>query len=89
MRGKCNQLGLTFGLTLAIVHAVWALAVAITPTGMQKLINWSYSLNFVKETVTVTPFDGGRAVVLVVLTFAVGYVIGCLASACYHWAGKK
>lgn len=89
MRGKCNQLGLTLGLALAIMHAVWALAVAMTPAGVQKLINWVYSLHFLKIPITVTTFEASRAIVLVVVTFVVGYVIGWLFSVCHAWVEKK
>ena len=71
-----KKLGLSLGLFVALLHIVWLLAIAITPTGMQKYINWILALHQVNIPVTIKPFDLSSAITLVIFTFAVGYLIG-------------
>lgn len=89
MKGKRHQLGLTLGLGFAFMHFIWALAVAVTPGGVQKYINWVFSLHFITIPATVGVFVAAKALVLIVLTFVVGYIMGWILAFCHDWVEKK
>lgn len=89
MKSKRHQLGLTLGIAMAFMHFIWALAVAVTPAGMQKFINWVYSLHFLSIPITVTAFVAAKALVLIVLTFVIGYIMGWILAFCHDWVEKK
>lgn len=80
-----NQLGLAFGGTLAIVHAVWSVIIALGYG--QSLLDWIFGLHMISSGFAVMPFSFGRAITLVIFTFVVGYVIGWLLAAIWNWAG--
>lgn len=79
---KCSSLkiGLALGGLFALCHAVWAIAIAISQAGMQKLVDWIMKLHSMQMTVTIIPFDLVNSLILVVVTFVVGFVIGWLFS---------
>lgn len=74
-----NQLGLVLGFLLAIVHAVWSLAVAFIPETLQWFINLLFALHHLSLPVIITPFILSNAIVLVIFTFVVGYIVGWVA----------
>ena len=63
-----GQIGLAVGLFFAVVHAAWAAAIALTPTLVEKAINWILSMHFLKVSFSFLPFSFGNAIILVVLT---------------------
>lgn len=71
-----NQLGLIGGIFLALVHAVWSLFVAIMPAQLQQFILWIFDIHHLNVPISVTPFVFSKALVLVILTFVVGYIFG-------------
>lgn len=71
-----NCWGLCFGLFLAIWHALWSLAIAVSPGGVQWFTDKALALHSLDIAVTIEPFSLKRAVVLVIFTFVVGYVMG-------------
>ena len=75
-----NQIGLICGLFLAIVHAVWSLAVGIAPALVQKFINWILTIHQLTVPVLVLPFNLTNAIILVGFTFVVGFVLGWVTS---------
>lgn len=69
-----NKAGLALGGTLASWHIVWAFLVA---TGMaQPFIDWVFKLHMIKPAYTITPFMLAQSVVLVIVTFVFGYLLG-------------
>jgi hypothetical protein len=81
-----NQLGLAVGGLLALIHAVWALIVA---TGYgQILLDWIFGLHMISTGFAVMPFSWGHALILIIVTFIVGYIIGWLLAAIWNWAGS-
>ena len=81
MRDK-NKTGVTWGLFFAIFHAIWALAVAIMPGTLQSFLDWVFHIHFLERVWILTSFNFLNALVLVVFTFVVGYVLGWV----YAWA---
>lgn len=83
-----NSAGLILGSFLGGFHLIWAILVA---TGVaQPLLDWVLSLHFLNNPYRVGAFDVGTAAMLVIFTFAVGYVAGfCLAFLWEKMHGKK
>lgn len=72
-----NKLGLVVGSFLALLHAVWSIAVAIIPTSVEGFFVWVLTLHHIDIPFTIiTPFVLANAVILIVLTFVVGYIVG-------------
>ena len=84
-----GQIGLAVGLFFAVVHAAWAAAIALTPTLVEKAINWILSMHFLKISFSFLPFSFGNAIILVVLTFICGYVLGWVFAALANAARKS
>ena len=66
--------GLTLGGLFGGWHVCWALLVAIG--WAQALIDFVFWMHFIKPVFAIGPFDLGTALVLIVVTTAVGFIIG-------------
>ena len=84
-----NKIGLIFGVFLAAIHAVWSIAIAITRDGMQTMVDWVFNLHSISMDITILPINWANALILVILTFAAGYVLGWIYSAFYNLIAKK
>ena len=82
-----HRAGLTLGALLGILHAFWAAVVGLGYG--QSLANFITSLHFMSHPMMVLPFSLGNAVLLVLVTSAVGYVIGRLAAELWIRIGKR
>ncbi|MFO1519266.1 MAG: hypothetical protein U1F57_06360 [bacterium] len=78
-----NKAGLAFGLVFGIWHAAWAALVALG--GAQTLLDWIFRLHFIQPPYTVSTFQLSLALGLVVVTTALGYVLGWLFAAVWNW----
>jgi len=83
-----NQIGLITGSFLALLHALWALLVAVIPGLLQQFLDWVFALHFLQPVWVVTSFDLVNAILLVALTFAEGYVLGWGFAAIWNWFRK-
>ncbi|MCX6780892.1 MAG: hypothetical protein NT003_02115 [Candidatus Magasanikbacteria bacterium] len=79
-----HRLGLVLGAGLAFMHAVWALAVAVSPSMVQAFYNWILGLHFITLPLTINQFEIGKALMLVIVTGIAGYLIGLV----FGWAHK-
>ncbi len=71
-----HVVGMVVGLLLALVHFGWSMLVML---GLAAgLLDFVFSLHFLSNPYVLQPFDWGKAVMLWVLTFVVGYVAGWL-----------
>ena len=86
---KAKQFGLTLGAFLAIVHAIWALGVAVVKQPMQNFLDWIFQIHFMQPYWILTEFNIGNAVLLVVMTFIIGYIFGWLLATLWNKFGKK
>jgi hypothetical protein len=74
--------GLVLGALLGGWHLAWAIVVA---AGWgQPLIDFIFWLHFLKPVFVVEPFAIGRALALVAVTAAIGYVIGLLGAVLWN-----
>ena len=86
---NANKLGLTVGLFLALVHLVWSVFVAITPKGLETFVMWILALHHIIMPISIATFNLMNAVVLIILTFIIGYVFGWVLGSIWNWSAKK
>ncbi len=81
-----NKLGIAVGLFAALCHLVWILAVAL---GVQKFVNWILLLHSIQLDFVLTNVVFLNAILLIILAFIGGYVMGWVFAAILNWANKK
>ena len=81
-----NQVGLTLGIFAALCHLIWLIAVAI---GIQKFIDWILLLHSIQLDLALTSVVILNAVILIVLAFIGGYIVGYVFAAIWNWVAKK
>lgn len=79
--------GLALGLFLAVVHAAWAVLVALGVA--QGLIGWYTEMHMLINPYVVLDFSLGTAVGLVVMVFIVGYILGWIFAALWNGLRKS
>jgi len=84
-----NKIGLMVGAFLAIVHAVWALIVAVIPDSLQSFLDWVFNIHFLEPVWILTTFDLLNAIFLVILTFVCGYICGWVFAWIHNCVDKK
>jgi hypothetical protein len=86
---KLNPHGvaLVVGSTFGLMHLVWSVIVMLGFA--QGLLDFVFSLHFLSNPYVLQPFDAARALMLVVMTFAVGYVLGWLFTCIWNMMMKK
>ena len=77
-----NKVGLTVGVFVAIFHALWAVLVALGFA--QTLINWVLPLHFVDMLVSVIAFTWVNALLITVMSFVGGYIMGWIFAALWN-----
>lgn len=78
---------LIVGTFVGLMHLVWALMVAFGFA--QAWMDFVLSLHFVNNPYTVASFDVTKALMLVVVTFAVGYLGGWIFAYLWNMLLKK
>jgi len=82
-----NKTGLIVGAFFGIMHLVWSVFVA---TGIaQVLMDWIYGLHFLNNPFYISAFSAGTATLLVLVTFAVGYVFGSVFAMLWNAIKKE
>lgn len=84
-----NKIGLIIGIFFALMHAIWALFVAVMPGLLQQFIDWMFILHSLKPIWVITSFDFINAILLIILTFVIGYVFGWVFAAIWNWNIKS
>lgn len=84
-----NRAALTVGLFIALLHALWAIIVAIFPNAMQTYLNWIFPMHFIGNVFTILPFNILNAIILVIMAFIGGYVFGWLFALIWDWLVMK
>jgi len=82
-----NKAGLVFGLLLGVMHLAWSILVAIGVS--QAILDWIYKIHFLNNPFIVAPFNIGTAVILVVFTSIVGFVLGWFFGLLWNVLYKK
>lgn len=73
-----HRLGIAFGLSLGLFHAVWATAVAMSPSMVEAFYKWILGLHFINLQLSINAFEFGKAVMLVAVTTIFGYIGGVI-----------
>ncbi|MBI2404750.1 hypothetical protein HYV22_01060 [Candidatus Gottesmanbacteria bacterium] len=82
-----HTVGLALGGFVAVMHAVWSLLVYTELA--QGYLDWIFGLHFIENPYVVGEFNFSTAVILVVVTFVCGYVVGWVFGTIWNWARKK
>ncbi len=83
-----HKTGLALGTFFAVLHAAWSLAVAVIPGPLQKVLDWIFVLHQLNPIYKLLQFNPVNAVIVVILTFAVGYIIGFVFAAIWNRIAK-
>lgn len=82
-----NKTGIAFGTLAALWHLLWSILVAVGIT--QSWIDFVFSIHFLNNPFTVSAFNAGTALMLIVITGILGYVFGWVFAYIWNWAHKK
>ena len=87
MTEKLNpkQLGLTIGLFAALAHLIWLIAVAF---GIQSFVDWILLLHSIQINVTLTNVVILNGIILIIMAFVGGFIIGAVFAWIYNLAAK-
>jgi hypothetical protein len=78
-----TKTALAVGVFLGGWHVIWSLLVALNSAqAIYDFILWAHMIHL---QLTIGPFDLAAATVLVVVTFLVGCVIGCVFAIIWNW----
>ena len=73
-----HKIGYTFGILLGGFHLVWALLVM---SGMaQAIYNFILWAHMIHIPITIGPFEMSAALTLIVITTAIGYIMGYIGA---------
>ncbi|MFA7298850.1 MAG: hypothetical protein WC010_04370 [Candidatus Absconditabacterales bacterium] len=72
--------GLVFGCFISFIHLIWAATIAIMPTAMQNFLNRIFGLHFLQPVYVLTPATRGKGILLIIVTFVIGYIMGIIFS---------
>ena len=79
--------GLAVGKMLGGIHLLWAILIAIG--WAQPLLTFILWAHMITAPVTVNRFDFSAAITLVLLTAAIGYVLGYLFAKSSNWLHRR
>jgi uncharacterized protein YneF (UPF0154 family) len=82
-----NKVGLIAGIFLGLWHTVWSLFVLIGFA--QTILDWIFWLHMVVNPYTVKSFSITTAILLIVVTFIVGYIGGFVFAALWNNMHRK
>ena len=82
-----NRLGLTLGIFLAGLHALWSFIIAIGSG--QSLLDNATSLHFLDISYQLLEFSFTKAILLILMTFISGYIGGWVLAYLWNWVGSK
>jgi len=74
--------GLVLGFLVGGWHLVWSIIVGIG--WGQPLIDFVFWMHFLKPAFVVEPFAIGRAIVLILVTAAIGYFVGLVGAVLWN-----
>ncbi len=84
-----NKTGLALGLFFAIVHAIWALSVALMPNTLQSFLDWIFNLHSLEPVWILISFNLLNSLFLIGVTFVSGYLFGWVFAWAHELIHKK
>lgn len=81
-----NRVGVALGLFAALVHLVWLVAVAV---GAQKFVDWILLMHSIRLDLVLTSVVLLNAVILIVVAFIGGFIVGWVFALIWNWVAKK
>ena len=84
---KRTKVALTLGCFVALVHLVWLILVGLNLAN--PWMSWILGLHFLNNPFRLQPFDYATAIVLIVVTGILGYVVGWVFASVWNWVNKK
>jgi hypothetical protein len=81
------KLGFTFGSLAAIMHIGWAFAVAVG--WGQTLADFVFRIHFIAPIYQVVPFELGRALILIAVSFSGAFIMATLGGAIWNSFNRK
>lgn len=81
-----SSAGLAVGLFFGLAHLAWSALVAVKLA--RPLMDWVLRLHFVELSYAIAPFKFGTALLLVIVTFMVGYIVGWVIAALWNASVK-
>jgi len=86
---NANKLGLTIGIFVAALHALWAVLVAVGQDQVQAYLDWIFPLHFIGNVFQIMTFNLVSALILVVMAFVGGYICGWVLAWLWNMVDKK
>lgn len=71
---NAQKAGLTLGALFGLIHLVWSLLVAFG--WAQAYLDFVLGMHMLQNPYVVQVFSAGKAIVLIVITAVIGYVVG-------------
>ncbi len=76
-----RKAGLPLGALVGLLHICWSLLLALG--WAQPLMDWIFQLHMIAPIFQVVPFNFGLAIMLIVVTSVIGYLMGWVLA--YIW----
>ena len=85
MKTSPHALGLTIGALAGFIHLAWSLLIASGRAGT--LVTYWMHLHMVDMPLTILPFNAGKAIILIIATAIVGYIVGYVGGTIWEKVG--
>jgi len=82
-----NKTGLAFGTLLAAWHGMWSIFVALG--WAQAIVNFVFWMHMIKPVYVIGPFSFWIALILIVVTGALGYIAAFMLAALWNWLHRE
>lgn len=84
-----KKIALSTGIFLGAVHAIWAICVAITRSGVQAFMDWVLLLHSISMPMSILPFNLLNSIMLVVVTFVIGCLFGWIFAHAFNYLHRR
>jgi hypothetical protein len=83
-----NHTGFAVAKIFALAHLIWAILIATMPGTMQSCINWIFRIHGIEPVWKIIPITWIDGILLVIITFIMGYIIGWVFAAIWNRTAK-